>query len=122
MITVYPWNQPNRFLILAQEPGAVPGLLQMLMPIMLIAMLFYFLMVLPEKRKRADVSRMQQNLKKNDRIVTIGGILGIVVNTQAGSGKITIRVDETNNTRLEILRSSVARVLNDEKSETADAL
>ncbi len=94
----------------------------MLMPIMLIAMLFYFLMVLPEKRKRADVSRMQQNLKKNDRIVTIGGILGIVVNTQAGSGKITIRVDETNNTRLEILRSSVARVLNDEKSETADVL
>lgn len=122
MITVYPWNHPNSFIILAQEPGAAPGLVSMLMPIMMIAMLFYFLMVLPEKRKRADVSRMQQNLKKNDRIVTIGGILGVVVNTQAGSGKITIRVDETNNTRLEILRSSVARVLSDEKSEIADAL
>ena len=120
MTTVYPWNHPNSFTVFAQEPGAAPGLVSMLLPIMVIAMLFYFLMVLPEKRKRADVGRMQQNLKKNDRIVTIGGILGVVVNTQAGGGKVTIRVDESNNTRLEILRSSVARVLSDEKSETAN--
>ncbi len=117
---MYPWNHPNQLVVFAQEPGAAPDWVSILLPFMVIALLFYFLMVLPEKRKRADVSRMQQNLKKNDRIVTIGGILGVVVNTQTGSGKVTIRVDETNNTRLEILRSSVARVLSDEKSETAN--
>ena len=89
----------------------------MLMPIVMIGVLFYVLMVLPEKKKRNEIGRMQEGLKKNDRVVTIGGILGVVVNAPSGSDKVTIRVDETNNTRIDVLRSSISRVLSDEKQE-----
>ena len=89
----------------------------MVMPILLIGMLFYVLMIVPEKRKRNEIARMQEGLKKNDRVVTIGGVLGVVVNAQSGSEKVTLRVDEANNTRIEVLRSSISRVLSDDKPD-----
>ncbi len=57
---------------------------------------------------------MQSNLKKNDHVITIGGILGVVVNAQPGSDEVTLRVDE--NTRIRVLRSSISRVQSSEKS------
>jgi preprotein translocase subunit YajC len=88
-----------------------------LWPIVIIGILFYFMLIRPEKRKQADVTRMQQGLKKNDRVVTIGGIIGVVVNTQQGSEEVTIRVDENTNTRLRVVRSAVSRVLSSDKVE-----
>jgi len=94
------------------------GLMGLMFPFLVIGLLFYFLMIRPEKRKRADVARMQDELKKNDRIVTIGGIMGVVVNTQKDSNEVTIRVDDNNNTRMRILRSAISRVVTDDKSDT----
>ena len=88
-----------------------------LWPIVIIGILFYFMLIRPEKRKQADVTRMQQGLKKNDRVVTIGGIIGVVVNTQQGSEEVTIRVDENTNTRLRVVRSAISRVLSSDKVE-----
>ena len=111
--------EPSALILLAQgQPAGGQGSIwTMLMPIVMIGVLFYVLMVLPEKKKRNEIGRMQEGLKKNDRVVTIGGILGVVVNAPSGSDKVTIRVDETNNTRIDVLRSSISRVLSDEKQE-----
>ena len=57
------------------------SLLGPLFPFLMIAVLFYLLMIRPERRKRAELAEMLQNLKKNDRVVTIGGIYGTVVAT-----------------------------------------
>lgn len=84
-------------------------------PIVVIGILFYFMLIRPEKRKQADIQRMQQELKKNDRVVTIGGIIGVVVNTQQGSDEVTIRIDENTNTRIRVVRSAVSRVLSTDK-------
>jgi len=114
------WLVPSSLLLLAQQQpaGGQGGIWTMLMPIVMIGVLFYVLMVLPEKKKRAEIGRMQGGLKKNDRVVTIGGILGVVVNAPADSEKVTIRVDESNNTRIELLRSSISRVLSEEKQDS----
>ena len=77
-----------------------------------ILILVYFIMIRPERRKRADMVSMLDNLKKNDRIVTIGGIFGTVVNVQKGVEDVSIRVDD--NTRIKILRSAISRVLTNE--------
>ena len=45
-------------------------------------MLFYFLMIRPERRKQATHRSLLEGLKKNDRVVTIGGIYGVVMNVQ----------------------------------------
>jgi preprotein translocase subunit YajC len=109
---------PNWYLAavpyLLGEPA--PNMYSLLLPIVAIGFLFFFLIVRPEKKKQAAVTQMQSELKKNDRVVTVGGIIGVVVNTQAGSNEITIRVDENNNTRLHMLRSSISRVVVDDKS------
>ena len=53
---------------------------------------------------------MLENLKKNDRVVTIGGIFGVVVNVQKGSEDVTVRVDESRDTKLRVLQRHCSSV------------
>ena len=105
----------NACVLLAQNVNDAPpgwtGMLGPLFPSLMIALLFYFLMIRPERRKRAELTVMLQNLKKNDRVVTIGGIYGTIVNAQADLDEVTIKVDEGTNTKLRMQRSAIARVI-----------
>lgn len=108
------WNSALDALLFAQnEP---PSLLSMMAPMLMIGVLFYFLMLRPHNRERQKQTQMQDSLKKNDRVVTIGGIIGVVVNVQQGSDQVTLRVDESNNTRVNVLRSAISRVIGDDKA------
>ena len=96
------------------DKAAPPGPSSMLIqfsPFILIAVLFYLLMIRPERRKRAELTAMLSNLKKNDRVVTIGGIYGTVVNVQKDLDEVTIKVDESTNTKLRMQRAAIARVI-----------
>jgi preprotein translocase subunit YajC len=53
-------------------------LLGTLGPIVLMFVLFYFLLIRPQQKKQKAVQQMQNELKKGDKIVTIGGLHGIV--------------------------------------------
>ena len=102
--------------LLAEGDKAVPpsgpsSMLMSLSPFILIAVLFYLLMIRPERRKRAELTAMLNNLKKNDRVVTIGGIYGTVVNVQKDLDEVTIKVDENTNTKLRMQRAAIARVI-----------
>jgi preprotein translocase subunit YajC len=89
------------------------GALGPLIPFLVIGMLFYLLLIRPEKRKRQELDKMLEGLNKDDQIVTIGGVWGVVVNASKGSEFITVRVDEGSGTKLRILRSAVSRVITD---------
>jgi preprotein translocase subunit YajC len=107
------------WILLAQGNGGAEarrpfGLTDLLLPLGMIFIVFYFFIMRPEQRKRAAMARTLENLKKNDRVVTIGGIYGVVVHVQKGSEDVTIRVDEARDTKLRILRSAISRVLTDE--------
>ena len=69
------------------------------------------------RNSRAEMTQMLDSLKKNDRVVTAGGIVGTVVNVQKGSEEVTVKVDESTNTKLRMLRSSIARVVSDDESD-----
>ena len=84
----------------------MPGLL-------IIAVLFYFLMIRPERRKQATHRSLLEALKKNDRVVTVGGIYGVVTNVQRETDEVTIKVDESTNTKLRVTFGSIARVITD---------
>jgi len=106
--------------LLAQnaQGGSSLGPLGGLLPFILIGVLFYFMLIRPERKKRAEMTDLLGKLKKNDRVVTAGGIFGVVVNTQKDSEDVTIRIDDNNNTRLRILRSAISRVITDEEPES----
>lgn len=89
--------------------------------LMVIVVLFYFLMIRPERRKQAAHRNLLQGLKKNDRVVTIGGIYGVVTNVQRDSDEVTIKVDEASNAKLRVTFGAVARVVTDESSKDKSA-
>jgi preprotein translocase subunit YajC len=99
--------------LLAQNGGGGPvgGSTFFFLPMILIGVLFYFMLLRPEQKKRTQMETMQRNLKKNDRVLTVGGIYGTVVNAPQGSDDITLKVDENSNTRLRVTRSSIQHLL-----------
>ena len=113
-----------RFVVLAQANGDPAGtsLLTDLpwIPFAIIGIMFYFLLIRPERKKRKDLTNLLDSLKKNDRVVTIGGIHGVVVNVASDSEEVTIRVDEGSNTKLRVSRSAISRVIGNEKSTDQD--
>lgn len=120
------WFNFAQLPLLAVEDGAAadaPGnvgifetfLRSGMLPFVVIGVLFYLMLIQPERRKRAQMTRLLDGLKKNDRVVTIGGIVGVVVSTD--KDEIVVRVDENNNTRLRLLRSAVTRVLESDKGD-----
>jgi len=75
----------------------------------------YFVMMRPQKKKQQQHRDMLNNLKKNDRVRTIGGIIGTVVDVR--DDEIVLKVDESNNTKMHFLRSAVGTVLTDQDKE-----
>ncbi len=80
-------------------------------PLIAIGVLFYIMLIRPERRKQATLRSMLDDLKKNDRVVTIGGIRGTVVSVRREIDEVTLKVDD--NTKLRVTVGSVARVETD---------
>jgi preprotein translocase subunit YajC len=91
-------------------------------PLVLLAVLgglFYFVIWRPQRREQARRQAMLGGVKKNDRVVTIGGVYGVVSNVNREADEVTIRVDESTNTKLRVTLSSIGRILGDEPSDDA---
>ena len=105
----------EHFLLLAADapkaaaPGAgadgAGGILGFAAPLVLIAIIFYFLLIRPQKREREKQDQTLKALKKNDRVVTIGGIIGTIANIEPDSKVVTLRVNDS--TRMDFLRSAI---------------
>ena len=105
----------EHFLLLAADvpkaaaPGAgaegAGGMIGFIAPLFLIAIIFYFLLIRPQKREREKQDQTLKALKKNDRVVTIGGIIGTIANIEPDSKVVTLRVNDS--TRMDFLRSAI---------------
>lgn len=82
-----------------------------------IMVLFYFMLIRPQKRKEQQLRDMVGNVKENDRVITIGGIHGVVTNVQRDLDRLTIRVDESTGTKIKVNMSAIARVVTGEEAE-----
>jgi preprotein translocase subunit YajC len=106
---------PLWLVLLAQqgEGGGGQGLLASpLTLILILGLMFYLLVLRPESRRRSEMQKLLQGIKKNDEVITVGGIYGVVVNAPQDSEFVWLRLDESTNTRIKVLRSSISRVLN----------
>ena len=74
--------------------------------ISLIFLIFYFLLIRPQKAKQAEHKKMLSELKKNDAVITAGGMHGIIVNVKENT--VVVRVDD--NVKVEIQKDSVSSV------------
>ena len=94
--------------------------LQRLLPLFVITgILFYFIVLRPQRKKDQQIRDKVNSMKENDRVVTIGGIHGVVTNVQRDLERVTIRVDESSGTKIKFNMSAVARVITDDDTEGA---
>ncbi len=75
----------------------------------LMLVLMYMIVFRGPRKKQQQHKQMVQSLVKNDRVQTIGGIIGTIVDMK--DNEITLKVDESNNTKIKILRSAISRNL-----------
>ncbi len=85
-----------------------------LFPLVMIGALFYFLLILPERKKQKALKDQLGGLKKNDRVVTIGGIYGTVANINRDADKVTLKVDDNSNVKIEFSLGAISRVVSAE--------
>ena len=79
----------------------------------LMVLVMYFLLFRGPRKKQQQHKQMVQSLEKNDRIRTIGGILGTVVDIK--DDEITLKIDESNNTKIKISHSAVGKKITKDK-------
>lgn len=103
-------------------PNPPPGqqnppnfLLNPLTGLMLAVVVFYFVLFRGQGKKRKQTAKMLQNIKKNDRVLTIGGIVGRVMSTK--EDEIVVKVDESSNIKMTFVRKAIQKIITDDDNE-----
>ena len=96
---------------MSQSPQGLPGQpgpspLAGLFPIILIFAIFYFLLIRPQQKQQKKHQQVLTQLKKNDEVVTSGGIHGTIVNVDDET--VTLRVDD--NARIKFQKNTISYV------------
>ena len=101
-------------LVFAQDAGggSVWSTVLLLVPI---PFLFYFILIRPQQQQEHKRRSMIDTLKKNDKVITTGGLYGTVISVDPKQNKVVLRVDDERGVKLAFTRASVARVI-----ETSD--
>jgi len=75
--------------------------------------MFYFLIILPQRRREKQFRDMVSNMKRGDTVITVGGIVGKIVDIK----KDTIKIKTAMTTELEITKRAIATVLKEEAKQ-----
>jgi preprotein translocase subunit YajC len=90
-----------------QPGGGAGGLLSSLFLFLPLIIIFYFLIFRPQQKQRREMQDMLAKLKRGDRIVTRGGLLGVIDKVE----EETLRLDVGNGLKLRVRRDYVDRVV-----------
>ena|SRR5271166_2792827 len=89
--------------------GNMLGSMTQFLPLILIFGVFYFLLIRPQQQKAKEMKTMLAALKRGDRVVTGGGILGTVQRIKDGSNEVEVEIAP--NLRVTVLRETITTVV-----------
>jgi preprotein translocase subunit YajC len=94
----------------AQDASAGGGmaLVMQLLPLLLIFAVFYFLLIRPQQKKQKEHRAMLQSMKRGDRVLTAGGIIGQVTKVKEGVDEVEIEIAP--NVRVNVLRATISDI------------
>ena len=93
----------------AQAAGGGESGFVALLPLVLIFVVFYFLLIRPQQKKMKMHREMVSNVRRGDKIVTGGGLVGTITKVTEGSDEVQVELAE--NVRVKVLRHTIAEVL-----------
>ena len=93
------------------QSGGAGGFIVQFLPIFLIFAVFYFLLIVPQRKRQKELQETISNLKAGDRIVTTGGIIGTITTVRETS----LLLRSADKSIIEVARSAVAGLQVEEK-------
>ncbi len=101
-------------LVLAQAASQPPSIFQTPLPLLVIVFLvFYFILIRPQQRQAKQHREMVENLKKNDRVITSGGLYGRIVDLTQD----TVTLEIAPNVHVRHTRSQIGSLQQDKKEK-----
>ena len=88
----------------------------MLLPFILMFGVLYLLIIRPQQTQKREHQKMLDGLKENDKVVMNSGIIGKIASLKSDKNTIILRVDDSNNTKIEFQKANVMSLL--EKEDT----
>jgi preprotein translocase subunit YajC len=103
-----------------QAPGPRSNAMAFMFPALLMALVVFMLLSARSQKKREQRERdaMHSNLAKNNRVLTIGGVIGTIISVK--DNEVVLKVDETTNTKMTFLKTAVQRVITDDQQLSAE--
>jgi preprotein translocase subunit YajC len=92
-----------------------PQMWNMLFLLLLMGVFMYFLLFRGPRKQQQQHRQMVESLKKNDRVRTIGGIFGTVLDVRGD--EVVLKVDESNNTKIRVSVSAISKKLTEDGKE-----
>ena len=74
-------------------------------PLLFIFVIFYFLIIRPQQKRQGELQKTIEGLKKGDRVVTTGGLIGTVMSIQ--NDYVVIKVGDNENFKIEVLKTAI---------------
>ncbi len=93
----------------AAQPQA-PGFMNILPMMIVIFVIFYFFIIRPQNKRQKELKNLLESIKKGDKVVTTGGILGLV--TEVKGNIVTLKISK--DTEVDFRKSAVATVVTPE--------
>ncbi len=85
------------------------------------AVLFYFMLYRPHKKDQAKRQEMLDGIKKNDTVITIGGMYGVVMKADKAADEVVLRVDDVAGTKIRFTFGAIAKVITSPGGEASNA-
>lgn len=79
-------------------------------PFIFIFVIFYFLLIRPQQKRQQELQKLIQNLKKGDRVITSGGMIGTLHSIH--QDYMVLKLGDNDQTKVEVLKSSITGVRN----------
>jgi preprotein translocase subunit YajC len=89
-----------------QQGGGAGSMLTSFLPLILIFIIFYFLLIRPQQKRAKEHKQMLESIKKGDKIITSGGIYGVV--ESVGTNTLTVKIAE--NVKVKFGKGNIAAV------------
>jgi preprotein translocase subunit YajC len=83
-------------------------------PMALLLLIMWFFLIRGRKNEQKQREEMLGSMKRGDRVQTIGGVLGTVVDVR--DSEVVVKVDESSNTKMTFIRSAIHRVVTEKKA------
>jgi preprotein translocase subunit YajC len=107
------------FLLQATGKQSAPGgMLSLLLPFILMFVVMYFLILRPQKKRERDRKALLSRIRKNDRVVTAGGVHGVIISVREND--VILRVDDSKDVKVKVDRNAIATVLEVSHDDTEE--